>query len=115
MLITKFPKEIAKFEVQVYKKPKNLDELRRTHVPFSGSPIKHPYDSEKIILVTDPYSTSAFYLEFRIDDIYYVEELTNLVKMDGEVVGMTRVWVKKNSVALRLTPFIVEDTQRIRE
>ena len=51
------PQETKKFEVEAYRRPKNLKELRKTHVPFSGSPLKHPYDPEKVILVADPYST----------------------------------------------------------
>ena len=54
MLITKFPEESQKFEVQVYKKPKSIKNLHESHVPFSGSPRKHPYDPTRVILITDP-------------------------------------------------------------
>jgi inorganic pyrophosphatase len=40
----------------------------------------------------------------------YVEELTSLVTQDGETIPMARVWVKKMSVGIRCSPFIVEDT-----
>ena len=43
-----FPQQVKKFEIEAYKKPEDLKELRKTHVPFSGAPHKHPYDPKKI-------------------------------------------------------------------
>lgn len=113
--MSRFPVETGKtnrFEIQAYKKPRDPKAIRDTHVAFSGAPRKHPYDSQKIILVPDPYSTSTFYYEFMTDDISYVEELPSLVDMDGQTVTMARVWVKKMSVGMRCTPFFVEDIRR---
>ena len=78
MVISNFLKTAEKFEIQAYKRPKNHKELRKTHVAFSGSPQKHPFDSYRVILVTDPYSTNTMYYEFMKKDISYVEELPNL-------------------------------------
>jgi len=105
----KFLQKADKFEIQAYKRPKNFKNIKKTHVSFSGSPQKHPYDSEKVILVADPFSASTFYFEFKKNDITYVEELPNLVNLEGEAIPMTRIWVKKMSVGVRATPFIVED------
>ena len=110
MLITKFPEATKKFEVQVYKKPKSIKSLRENHVPFSGSPRQHPYDPDRVILITDPYSTVTSYYEFKTKDISYVEELVNLVDIEGETVPMARIWVKKQSVGARASLFVVEDT-----
>jgi len=96
-----------KFEIQTYAKPKNLD--RHTHIPFSGSPRKHPIEKEKILLIADPFTTSTFYYEFKIEDIGFAEELSNMTNIDGDAVPMARIWVKKQSVAVRCTPFIVDD------
>ena len=106
-----FPKESHKFEIQTYERPKDFERLSNTHVPFTGAPQKHPYDPGKIILVADPFSTNTFYYEFRADDIVYAEGLSNLVTIEGEVVAIARVWIKKRSIAIRCTPFIVEDTR----
>jgi len=106
-----YPQEAVKFQIQAYKKPKDIQILRKTHVAFSGSPNKHPYDSDKVILVIDPFSANNLYYEFKKDDISYVEELPNLVNIDGETITMVRVWVKKMSVGIRCSPFIVEDTR----
>ena len=108
-----FPQQVKKFEVEAYKKPKNLRdrELRKTHVAFSGSPLKHPYDPKKVILVPDPYGGNPFYYEFNNDDISYVEKLPSIVNADGETVNMVRFWVKKMSTAVLCTPFFVEETK----
>jgi len=111
MPITGFLQKAERLEIQAYKRPDDSVELRKTHVPFSGAPLKHPYDSQKVILVIDPYSTNTFYLEFNAGDISYVEDLPNLVNLDGETITMARIWVKKMSVGVRCTPFIVEETR----
>jgi len=110
MPIHKFPEEHEKFEIQVYKKPKSLKLLKETHIAFTGSPRKHPYDPDRVILITDPYSRTTSYYEFKTADISYVEEMVNLVDMDGETVPMARIWVKKKSVGSRASLFIVDDT-----
>ena len=99
-----------KFEIQTYRPPKDRKILRTTHVAFSGSPQRHPYDANKIILIADPYSTHHFFYEFYKDDIAYVEELPNIVNLDGDTITMVRVWIKKMSIGMRCSPFIVEDT-----
>jgi inorganic pyrophosphatase len=103
-------KRNEKFEIQAYKRPQNIKELLKTHVPFSGSPQRHPYYAERVILVSDPFSTHTFYYEFEAEDISYVEELPSLVDVDGKAISMVRIWVKKRSVAVRCSPFVVEDT-----
>ena len=114
MATESYPQEAEKFQIQAYKKPKDVRLMRNTHVSFSGSPRKHPYDSDRIILVADPFSTSNLYYEFNKEDIDYVEELTSLGTEDGETSPMVRVWVKKRSVGIRCAPFIVEDTGKNR-
>ena len=109
MPMTHFPKAAEKFEIQLYKRPKNLQALKEAHVAFSGSPQKHPYDRSRVILISDPYSTSTTYYEFMKKDITYVEELPNLVNLDGDTVMMVRVWVKKGSIAVHSGAFVVED------
>jgi hypothetical protein len=110
MPTTKQPHEAIKFEIQTYRRPKDLKTLGAAHVAFSGSPQRHPYDPEKIILIADPYSTHNFFYEFYKDDIAYAEELPSITSMDGETVTMVRVWIKKMSIGMRCSPFIVEDT-----
>jgi inorganic pyrophosphatase len=103
--------DAASFQIQTYRKPKDLATLRRENVSFTGSPRKHPYDPNKIILVSDPYSTNTFYFEFEKADVSYVEELASVVDMDGSTITMMRIWVTKGSIAVRCTPFIAGDTR----
>jgi hypothetical protein len=112
MAASNFPQEIKRFEIEAYKRPKNLKELRKTHVSFSGSPIQHPYDAKKIILVADPYSTNTSYYEFRNRDISFVEELPSTVDLDGKTVPMARIWVKKMSVGMLCSLFLVGEAKR---
>ncbi|MDY6933788.1 MAG: inorganic pyrophosphatase Ppa [Spirochaetota bacterium] len=109
MPLSNLLEEAKQFEIQSYSKQEKLKDMKKTHIPFSGSPRKHPHDSEKIILLSDPYSTNNFYYEFKIKDISFVEELPNIVNLEEEVFTMVRIWVKKSSVGLRCTPFIVAD------
>ncbi len=96
-----------KFEIEKYKAPKDARSLSKTHVPYTGSPQKHPLDPEQIILVPDPYNEISPYFEFSKNDITYVEKLANIVNLDGEAVSMARIWVKKGSFAVQCTPFQV--------
>ena len=97
----------VKFEIEKYQAPKDIQSLAKTHVPYTGSPQKHPLDAEQIILVSDPYNPTSPYLEFSKRDITHVEKLANVVNLEGATVGMARIWVRKGSVAIQCTPFQV--------
>ena len=109
---TNYPQESARLEIQTYKRPKDIKMLRETHISFTGSPQRHPYDPKKVILVADPYSANTSYYEFNKDDISFLEELPSIVNIEGETVTMVRVWVNKMSIAVHCTPFIVADTDK---
>ena len=111
MAIKNFPQEVRKFEIETYERPKNLKGLRKTHVPFTGSPLKHPHDPKKVILIPDPYSSTPFYYEFKSNDITFVEKLPSIVNIEGETITMVRFWVKKMSLGMVCTPFLVEETK----
>jgi inorganic pyrophosphatase len=59
----------------------------------------------------DPFSSNTSYYEFKSKDISYVEELPNIVNLDGETIKMVRIWVKKMSVGILCSPFLVEETK----
>ncbi len=113
MTISKFLQQAGKLELQPYKKPRDIKNLKKNCIAFSGSPLKHPFDKGKVILVADPYSSNTFYYEFKREDISVIEELPSLSGMDGESITMARLWIKKMSVAIRSTPFVVEDINEI--
>ena len=106
------PKGSEKFEIQAYKRPQNIGDLIKTHVPFSGAPQRHPHEPSKVILIPDPFSTHTFYYEFEAEDISFIEELPSLVDIEGKTISMARIWIEKGSIGLRCSPFVVEDTAR---
>jgi inorganic pyrophosphatase len=101
-----------RLEIQAYQRKRDWKSLKTGCVAFTGSPRKHPHDTSRIILVVDPFSTQAFYYEFRTEDILYAEELPSIGREDGETVTMARIWVRKMSIGVRFTPFLVADVDR---
>jgi len=110
MCIINFLELKEKLEIQKVVKPKRLD--RKNNIPFSGSPRKHPYEQTRVILIADPFSENTFFYEFNIEDISFSEELSSITNLKGESVAMVRIWVKKKSVALQCTPFVVDTLSR---
>jgi hypothetical protein len=106
MSIINFLELKEKLEIQKYVKPETLD--KKNHISFSGSPRKHPYERTRIILIADPFSENTFFYEFNIEDITFAEELPNISNLKGDSVSMVRIWVRKKSIALQCTPFIVD-------
>ena len=102
--------------VEAFQRPKDPQKLRRSHVAFSGTPRKHrddQSDSFRIILVVDPFSTNTFYYEFNIGDISFAEDLPSIVTLENETITMVRIWVKKKSIGVRSTPFVVDQTMTV--
>lgn len=76
-------------------------------VLFSGTPRKHPYDHNKIILLQAPFTSEAVFFEFKVSDILYVEELPSIVTQQGETIKMVNLWIKKGALGLRFQAFFV--------
>jgi inorganic pyrophosphatase len=109
MTITKFLQEAKRLEIQPYKKRANVEDLKRKSIPFIGSPLKHPVDKTKVILIVDPYNQTTFYYEFKAEDIALVEDFPTIVNIDGENITMARLWIRKGGMGIRCSPFIVEE------
>jgi hypothetical protein len=84
------------------KPPKNA-------VPFTGYPRQHPSEKNKLILVYDPLSLHPIVLEFKIDDVMFVEELHSAVTESGEGVPLIKLWVRKGAFGVILEPFEVDE------
>jgi inorganic pyrophosphatase len=78
-------------------------------IPFKGSPKKHPYDSKKMLLVIEPFSSHTDFYEFNLEDIETLEELPNITNEKGDSVQMVRIWVQKGSFGVRYEPFQVDE------
>lgn len=113
MPLRQYPEAVKTFALQVYKKPQSDEQLFKENIAFTGTPQKHYFDKEKVVLVMDPFSRNTSYLEFLSSDISFVEELQTTVDIDGHAVPIVRIWVKKGSIAIRSTPFVVADTGRV--
>jgi hypothetical protein len=110
MPITKYLRKADKLEIQAYHKPSPNQDLASNHIAYSGSPFKHPYDPQKIILIADPFSQNTFYYEFNKQDITFAEDLPSIVNLENESLSMVRLWIRKGSLAVRCTPFRVSNT-----
>lgn len=105
---THFLKKAKTLELAKYSQSIDRKNLNNTCLPFSGSLRQHPYDKEKVILLSDPYGSNIMYYEFKNEDIFFAEKLPDIVNMEGEDVTMVMLWIKKGCVGIRSTPFIVE-------
>jgi hypothetical protein len=76
-------------------------------IPFIGCPRVHPSDKTKLIFVKDPLGSEPKVLEFELEDILFVEEITSAVTEAGESVPMVKLWVRRGAVGVILEPFEV--------
>jgi len=78
-------------------------------VPFIGYPRVHPSDKSKLILVFDPLGSEPSVLEFKLDDILFVEEVPSAVTETGEGVPLVKLWIKRGAMGVILEPFEVNE------
>ena len=78
-------------------------------IPFSGYPRQHPHDKTSLILVCDPLEKHPVILEFKMEDVLFVEETHQAVTESGEGILMVKLWIRKGSHAMILEPFEVTD------
>ena len=109
----RFIQKAQQLAVERYKSTRDITTIARTHVSFSGSLQKHPLDPDKVLLIPDPHSTDQTYFEFSRADVRYLEKLPGITSLEGETANITRIWVKKNSIAVRCTPFVVNKPESI--
>ena len=108
MVIEKFLELKENFELKKY--VRNMDFDKKSCCSFYGSPKKHPYGKERVILVADPFGEHTFYYDFKLKDILSIEEQGCITSPAGDSVAMVRLWVKNGSVGLQCTPFAVGQT-----
>jgi hypothetical protein len=85
----------------------------REAVPFSGYPRQHPSEKNKLILVCDPLGLQPVILEFKMEDILFVEETHQAVTESGEGIPMAKLWIRKGSHGMILEPFEVTEDIKI--
>ena len=82
-------------------------------VPFTGYPRVHPSEKNKLILVHNPLGNEPTVLEFKLEDILYVEEVPSAVTEAGEGIPMIKLWVQRGAVGMILEPFEVNDPAQV--
>lgn len=107
-------KALTKFKEEILSviKVDSTEFSEKNSVSFSGSPMPHPYDKNKFILITDPLSDYAEFFEFNKNDITKIEEINSIATESGESVRFLKIWVKEGSLGLRCEPFIVAKTKK---
>jgi inorganic pyrophosphatase len=81
-------------------------------LPFTGYPRQHPFEKDKLIFVFDPLGDSPTILEFKLNDILYVEDLPSAVTETGEGMRLVKIYVKRGAYGVIHEPFEVQDPLR---
>ena len=83
---------------------------QKNALPFTGYPKQHPAEKGKIILIHDPLGTNPAILEFKLDDILHVEEVSQAVTEQGEGIPLIKLWIRRGAHGMFLEPFEVGDS-----
>jgi hypothetical protein len=93
-----------------------LKSLQRRHsspppdsVAFAGCPRPHPCEKDKLLLVYDPLGINPVLMEFKVEDILFVEDIPQAVTEAGEGIPLVKIWVRKMARGVLLEPFEVDD------
>ena len=81
-------------------------------VPFIGYPRQHPAEKDKVILIHDPLGANPMVMEFRLEDLLFIEDVHSAVTETGEGVPLMNLWIRRGSRALLLEPFEVDEPIR---
>ena len=87
----------------------------RNAIAFTGYPQQHPAEKHKLILVYEPMGENPAILEFKVDDVLYVEDLPQVVTEKGEGVPLVKIWIRKGAHGMLLEPFEVDESVRFLE
>jgi hypothetical protein len=82
-------------------------------LPFTGHPRVHPSEKNKLIFVNDPLGPEPLVLEFKLEDVLFVEDVPSAVTEAGEGVPLVRLLIQKGAVGMILEPFEVGDTGQL--
>lgn len=78
-------------------------------IPFAGYPRVHPSEKNKLILVNDPLGNEPTVLEFKLEDVLFVEEIPSAITEAGEGIPMVKLWIKRGAIGVIMEPFEVND------
>jgi hypothetical protein len=78
-------------------------------VAFTGYPRAHPSEKDKLLLVYEPLGINPALMEFKTEDVLYVEDIPQAVTERGEGIPLVRIWVRRGARGVLLEPFEVQD------
>ena len=79
-------------------------------VAFTGYPQQHPTEKNKLILVHDPLGQNPAILEFKLDDVLFVEDVPQAVTEKGEGIPLLKLWMRRGAHGMLLEPFEVDES-----
>jgi hypothetical protein len=79
-------------------------------VPFTGYPRQHPSEQDKFILMYDPLGENPRIIEFKIEDIIFIEDIHSAVTESGEATPLAKLWIRRGALGVLLEPFEVDDS-----
>ncbi|MCL2763199.1 MAG: hypothetical protein FWD36_08365 [Treponema sp.] len=77
-------------------------------VPFAGYPRQASAETNQIILVHDPLGAVPTVMEFKLDDVLFVEEIPSAVTEDGEGIPLVKLWIRRGAHGVIIEPFEVD-------
>jgi hypothetical protein len=86
------------------------DRPPKNGILFIGYPQQHPTEKNKIFLVYDPLGEDPTILEFKLEDILYVEDAPQAVTEKGEGVPLAKLWIRRGARGVLLEPFEVDES-----
>ncbi len=104
MAVQKYFEMQPVYELDLYRREQDYAERS---VPFTGTPRRHPYDSEKVVLVPHPFEKERILYEFQLRDVIHLEQLSSIVTERGENLPVMKLWVRLGSRAVQLTPIVI--------
>ena len=80
-------------------------------VSFTGYPKQHPTEKNKLILIYEPLGKNPAVLEFKMDDILFVEDVSQAVTENGEGIPLVKLWIRRGAHGMLLEPFEVDESE----
>ncbi len=74
---------------------------------YIGSTMRHPYEDDKFILLSNPMTDDATFIEFKKSDLLYAEESSSIITDKGESLKIVKIHMKVGGVGIRYEPFII--------
>ncbi|MCL1814498.1 MAG: hypothetical protein FWG27_01570 [Treponema sp.] len=78
-------------------------------IPFTGYPRAHPSEKDKMLLIYDPLGVNPSVMEFKTEDLLFVEDIPQAVTESGEGIPLVKIWVRRGARGVLLEPFEVDD------